>query len=458
MGTNVGTTHGGKRAADATSAGAAPRPRAGSSSRRRLPGRVDKLTDAVARLAAADSLERVTAIVTGAVRELLGADGATFVLREEGVCFYVDEDAISPLWKGQRFPAYQCLSGWVMAHGRMAVVPDIYADARIPHDAYRPTFVQALALAPVRSEDPVAAIGAYWSTNYEPSPREQAVLAALADAAAAALANLELRAQLQLQTTTLAEVTSDRESVETAMHSLVHDLRSPMFALDAYATLLASGNIGAEEIATIAEKMHASVEGMGTRMDRLLALYRLDHQPITPHDLDLSALAAEVARHVRYRTGAYDVALWIEPGLRVRMDPVLAQLMMENLLENAYKYTAPTEEPRVQVRRAADAPVAPASGMVWVSVQDNGIGFDPAGAGDLFAARVRLQTAASFTGTGLGLASVARIVELHGGEIRAHGVPGQGATFSLCLPTPGAPPQAGDAAGDGPDVRGHDGG
>lgn len=408
--------------------------RAASPSGSRLPGRVDELTSVVARLAAASTLAQVTAAVTVAVRDLLGADGATFVLREDDTCFYVDEDAISPMWKGQRFPAESCISGWVMAHGETAVIPDIYADDRIPHDAYRPTFVRCLAMAPVRADDPIAAIGAYWAARYVPSPREQAILATLANAAAGALANLELRDQLRRQRAELAEATSGRETAEIAMQSMVHDLRSPMFALDAYASLLASGDVDIDGIPQIAEKMRASVEGMGSRIDRLLALYRLDHQPIALRVTDLSELAETVARHARHHTGAYDVSFRVERGLRARMDPVLGQLMLENLLENAYKYTSRRDDPQVEVRRAVDHPPSEAPGMLWIAVEDNGIGFDPARASELFKPHVRLDTASAFAGTGLGLMTVARIVELHGGHIQADGAPGRGARFCLSLP------------------------
>jgi len=419
-----------KRAPRSSTVDARPSTRAGSP----LRGRIDDLTDAVARLAAATTLGAVTAAVTSAVRDLLGADGATFVLREDDKCFSIAEDAISPLWKGQRFVAESCISGWVMEHGEIAVVPDIYRDDRIPHDAYRSTFVRSLAMAPVRANDPVAAIGAYWAAPFEPTPREQAILAALANAAASALTNLDLREQLRRQMTQLVEATVDRQTVEHVMQSMVHDLRSPMFALDTYATLLASGDVDTEHIPQIAEKMRASVEGMGSRIDKHLALYRLDHQPVSPRDTDITELAEAAARDVRRHIGAHDVTLRVERGLRARVDPALGQLMLENLLENAYKYTARRDHPQVEVRRAGRLAPAQAPGMVWILVEDNGIGFDPARAGELFTPHVRLEGASSFAGTGLGLITVARIVDMHGGRIQADGAPGRGARFYLSLP------------------------
>lgn len=122
------------------------------------------------------------------VRSLVDAQGITLVVREGEFCHYVEEEAIGPLWKGRRFPLDECISGWCMRHRRQAVVPDIRHDGRIPQDAYRATFVRALVLTPIRTRDPIGAIGAYWDHRYEPAEGELRALQGLADAAAAALA------------------------------------------------------------------------------------------------------------------------------------------------------------------------------------------------------------------------------------------------------------------------------
>jgi len=132
------------------------------------------------RLAAAGALDSIGEIVRGAARELTGALGATFVLRDGDLCFYADEDAIAPLWKGQRFDINTCISGWAMLNDTTAVVPDIYTDPRIPLAAYSPTFVRSLVMVPVRTPEPAAAIGAYWSSARTPKPNEVAALEALA--------------------------------------------------------------------------------------------------------------------------------------------------------------------------------------------------------------------------------------------------------------------------------------
>ncbi|MDE2466885.1 MAG: PAS domain-containing protein [Alphaproteobacteria bacterium] len=172
----------------------------GSPARRPDPDGLDRwlvLVSVVERLSAAESLREVIQVVRDTARTLSGADGVTFVLRDEGFCHYVEEDAIGPLWKGKRFPLNACISGWCMLNGKTAVIPDIYVDPRIPHDAYRPTFVKSLVMAPVRTEHPIAAIGAYWSVCREFSDGEVAVLEGLARSTAAAIAAVQARDTLR---------------------------------------------------------------------------------------------------------------------------------------------------------------------------------------------------------------------------------------------------------------------
>jgi GAF domain-containing protein len=143
-------------------------------------------------LDAVGDITEVGEVVRTAARLLTGAMGATFVIREADQCFYADEDAIAPLWKGQRFPIGSCLSGWAMLHGVTVVVPDIEHDPRVPLEAYRPTFVRSLAMVPVGCREPVAAIGAYWSAPRAPRPDEVRRLEALAAATGAAIDRIGL--------------------------------------------------------------------------------------------------------------------------------------------------------------------------------------------------------------------------------------------------------------------------
>ncbi|MBK1839170.1 GAF domain-containing sensor histidine kinase [Azospirillum sp. YIM B02556] len=155
------------------------------------------LAKALTQISRARSTDEVVATIRASARSLIGCQGIAIVLKDGGLCHYVEEDAIGPLWKGQKFPASACISGWSMINRKTAVIPDIALDDRIPHDLYRATFVRALAMAPVRVDDPVAAIGAYWSQPYSPEGWEVETLEALAEAAATALENARVIAALK---------------------------------------------------------------------------------------------------------------------------------------------------------------------------------------------------------------------------------------------------------------------
>lgn len=152
----------------------------------------DDLEDAVERLRTAQDLAEVQEVIRTSARALTQANGATFVLRDGDRCFYADEDAMSPLWKGQRFPITDCISGWAMLNSAVAVIPDITCDDRIPQDVYRPTFVRSLVMVPIGSPDPVGAIGIYWARTNAPRPDDVAIIDTLADAAATAIRRVGL--------------------------------------------------------------------------------------------------------------------------------------------------------------------------------------------------------------------------------------------------------------------------
>lgn len=156
-----------------------------------------QLIAVVQKLSLARNLETIMAIVRIAARELTRADGASFVLRDKDQCFYADEDAIAPLWKGQRFPMKICISGWTMENRQPVVIEDIYGDGRIPFAAYQPTFVKSLVMVPIRTLDPIGAIGVYWAQQHQPTAQEVDLLQALADTTSVALENVQVYNELE---------------------------------------------------------------------------------------------------------------------------------------------------------------------------------------------------------------------------------------------------------------------
>jgi GAF domain-containing protein len=145
------------------------------------------LQQATAALRRANSLEQVQDVVRTSARQLVEADGATFVLLDGDRCFYADEDAISPLWKGERFLVEQCISGWAMMQQQTAVVPDIRLDDRIPQSVYARTFVRSLVMVPIDVDAPLGAIGVYWARVRRATNEEISRLTRLAAETATAM-------------------------------------------------------------------------------------------------------------------------------------------------------------------------------------------------------------------------------------------------------------------------------
>lgn len=158
---------------------------------------MEHLVGVVQELSLARDLPAIMDVVRFAARDLTGADGAAFVLRDGEDCFYAEENAIGPLWKGRRFPMASCVSGWCIMNREPAVIPNIYEDQRVPLDAYRPTFVHSLAIVPIRKIDPIGAIATYWADVHRPSREQVAVLQALADVTAVAMENVQTLANLE---------------------------------------------------------------------------------------------------------------------------------------------------------------------------------------------------------------------------------------------------------------------
>lgn len=181
--------------------------------------RLRRLAEVVEKIAAVHDIASLFAIVRHAVRELTGADGVTLVLRDNGQCYYADEDSIGPLWKGQRFPLEACISGWSMLHAEPAVIEDIYADPRIPHAAYRSTFVKSLSMVPVGRKDPVGAIGCYWASLHKASSEELELQQALADAMSVGLANIDLYQKLETARQVAEQAAAEAQASKQALQA-----------------------------------------------------------------------------------------------------------------------------------------------------------------------------------------------------------------------------------------------
>ncbi len=168
--------------------------------------KIKLLVHTVQKLSLARDIDTITDIVRKTARNLTGADGATFVLKDNGMCYYVAEDAITPLWKGQKFPMTACISGWAMINKKCVIIDDIYTDNRIPIEAYKPTFVKSLAMVPIRTLDPIGAIGNYWAKSHSPSEEDMVMLQSLADITSVSIENVYAYNELKEQNKTLYDI------------------------------------------------------------------------------------------------------------------------------------------------------------------------------------------------------------------------------------------------------------
>ena len=289
-----------------------------------------------------------------------------------------------------------------------------------------PWLLGALALALAVVGALAAALGYAWglrvgATAVAPPPLEPAVAA---DLPAAPPADALPKAA------PTAESHASDEGLSFS-YTVSHDLRAPVRVVDGFAKILKEdysrqldriGNDHLDRILSAASRMNAMIDAM-------LSLAQLSTQPLARQPVNLSQLAAYILEDLRRGQPGRVVAVEIEPNLQVTGDPTLLRLVLENLLSNAWKYTGKTESPRIELRASQE------QGQRVFEVRDNGAGFDMRSSDRLFGLFQRLHSANDFPGTGVGLASVQRIVRRHGGDIWAQSTPGQGARFCFTIKT-----------------------
>jgi signal transduction histidine kinase len=396
-----------------------------------IDAQTQQLLSAVQELSAARTDQAVRDVTRHAARRLLDADGATFVLREGDRCYYVDEDAIAPLWKGQRFPMSACISGWAMRNRRSVVIPDIYADARIPHDAYRPTFVRSLIMVPIRARDPIGAIGVYWAGNHTASPDEVALVQALADTTCVAIENVRLINDLETR------VRARTAQLEKLLSIVSHELRNPLLAVLGALELL-----GDEPLPHNAESSIRMVQRNADRMLHIANdLIDLDRQrsgalAMRPEPATTGGIARRVADTAEPVARAAGVHLTIDVADQpLTVDPHRIGQALINLVTNAIKFSPPGGT--VALTSNDDHTTT------TFTVTDHGRGIPPDQLDRIFEwqAQVNPDTDSRIAhGAGLGLAISQAIVHAHHGTITVHSTPGEGTRFSIRLPVPAPSP------------------
>lgn len=225
------------------------------------------------------------------------------------------------------------------------------------------------------------------------------------------------------------ELAAANRELEAFSYSVSHDLRAPLRAIDGFSQALLEdyGGHFDETGRDYLARVRAAAQRMANLIDDLLELSRVSRSPLQPAAVDLGRMAEEVVAALREQQPERRVEVTIQPGMRAWGDPGLLRTVLENLIGNAWKYTGRTAEARIEV----GSEQTQADTVFYV--RDNGAGFDMRYADKLFGAFQRLHHPDEFEGTGIGLATVQRIIHRHGGRIWAAAKPGEGATFRFTL-------------------------
>jgi signal transduction histidine kinase/ActR/RegA family two-component response regulator len=319
-----------------------------------------------------------------------------------------------------------------MLERQAARIPDIYVDARIPHDAYRPTFVKSLAMVPIRSSDPIGAIGAYWPEQHLTSDEELLALQTIADSASVALTNVELIHSLRAARDQVGQL-QRLQAVGQLAAVVAHDFNNLLVPMLGYCELLGAQLADREDLhSMVVEIEHAAERAQGISQ-QLLAFSR--KQPAKPARIDLNEIIRDLERLLRRLAGsqaAVVLDLWPEPQI-VNVDRGQVDQVLLNLVANA-RDAMPDGGQITIATRPADSPLETLSREKYtvLVVRDTGTGmpleiqekvFDPF-----------FTTKEPGRGTGLGLSTVHAVVTESGGTVFLQSAVGQGTTFEIRLP------------------------
>jgi len=242
--------------------------------------------------------------------------------------------------------------------------------------------------------------------------------------------NLDLERRVEERTQQLAAVNKELEAFSD---SVSHDLRAPLRGIRSYAEMLKQSElVTAPDALMMVERIVGQGKQMEQLIEALLELSQISRHDLRRKDTDVSAIARSVLENLQVRDADRNVQWTVQPGLRLYADARLMRVVFENLLGNAWKFTRNREDARIDVGAVADA-------KDTIFVRDNGAGFDPTYADKLFQPFQRLHPASQFEGTGIGLATVQRIIRRHSGRLWAESKPSEGATFFVEIAADGEP-------------------
>ncbi len=398
-------------------------------------------------MASARNLDAIADILRDTAREVIGADGIAVVLRQDGLCHYVAEDAVEPLWQGARFPIGACVSGWAMTHRETVAIPDIAADARVPQAAYRDTFVRSLVMAPIGTDEPVAALGAYWGEVRQHDPFTIMLLESLARSAALAIEHVQLNATLEQR---VEERTRELEQAHEALRQsqkleaigqltggIAHDFNNLLTIIRSSVDFLRRPELPEARKGRYLDAVSDTVDRAARLTGQLLAFAR--RQALRPEVFDVGASVRGIAEMLDSVTGARIRVITDLPDepCCVLADLSQFEAALVNMAVNARDAMDGEGALTLRVIGAGGVPsirgqAGQEGGFTTVSVTDTGSGIDADRVGRVFEPFFTTKDVGK--GTGLGLSQVFGFAKQSGGDVDVASEPGKGTTFTLYLP------------------------
>jgi PAS domain S-box-containing protein len=310
------------------------------------------------------------------------------------------------------------LEDWLGTRWFSVIHPEDLEEGKATWQVARATLTQHVGIRRVRATD-----GSYHTMAYRASP----VLDDRGEVAFWVGIDADITEMKAIE----AALRVSNQELEAFSYSVSHDLRSPLNTIDGFSRLLGkqlAGQAG-EKVAHYLSRIQAGVAQMGQLIEGLLSLAQISRMQLQSEPVDLSALARGIVGDLQVRHPERQVQVFIETGLQAHGDERLVRVVLENFLANAWKFSSHEVEAEIHVGQQLDA-----AGLPVFFVRDNGAGFDMAYADKLFSPFQRLHLASEFPGTGIGLATVNRVIKRHGGQLWADSAPGCGATFFFTLP------------------------
>jgi two-component system CheB/CheR fusion protein len=392
--------------------------------------RIERLVSVIQELSAARDLETIVTLVRSAARAMAQSDGATFVLKDGDFCVYADEDAISPLWKGQRFPLHSCISGWAMLNKKAVIIEDIYKDSRVPLEAYKPTFVKSLAMIPIRRDDPIGAIGIYWAHQHKCTQQELELIQALADTVSVAMENVNLYNSLIAKVTELQKV---NEAKDLFLMTVSHELRTPLNSILGWTEIM-KDNPSADDLHRGLDVIDRNAKSQARIVEDLLDSSRIlaGRLSLENSEVNLVEVAKNSLAVVETEAQKKNIQLHLSSKVEeanVMGDAFRLQQVLNNLLINAIKFSKEGAEVLMIIEKRGPGAV--------IKVKDSGVGLSEENQRHLFSRFFQADstTTRKHGGLGLGLSISKYLVEQHNGQISlSSDGEGQGTTAEVVIP------------------------